>query len=372
MEMNLQVDFETKRTEKIVEIKDLRVEIDTGFKKVYAVNGVSFDIYRGEFVALVGESGCGKSLTALSLIGLSREIAGARVSGAIYLRRSGNVGARVTDHFTPSDSASSAEGLQRKGVRFGRNGSADELLDIVSAPLSKVQRIRGKEIAMIFQDPMSSLNPVLRVGEQLMEPLIIHKSLSRAEARKEAINLLRLVRIDDPEQRFFQYPHQLSGGMRQRVMIAMAVSAKPSLIIADEPTTALDVTIQAQILELLAELKAKFSCAVMLITHNLAIVAGIAGRVFVMYAGKIVESTSVRDFFKNPRHPYSRALLRSIPRADKKSELISIPGQPPEVTEPITHCPFAPRCERAQSRCFSEMPELEQVGASLTACFFPY
>jgi len=370
--MDPQVDFQTDKVEKLLEIKNLRVEIDTGFKKVYAVNGVSFDVYRGEFVALVGESGCGKSLTALSLMGLSREIAGARVSGTIYLRLRCSEGARAREAFTGSASSLGAENLQRKGGRPEGGESPREVLDILSAPLSKVQRIRGKEIAMIFQDPMSSLNPVLRVGEQLMEPLIIHNSLSKSEAKKEALNLLRLVRIDDPEQRFFQYPHQLSGGMRQRVMIAMAVSAKPSLIIADEPTTALDVTIQAQILELLAELREKFSCAVMLITHNLAIVAGIASRVFVMYAGKIVEATSVREFFKNPRHPYSRALLKSIPRADKKSELVSIPGQPPEVTEPITHCPFAPRCERAQSRCFSETPELEYVGASLTACFYPY
>ncbi len=353
-----------KPSEILVQVNNLSVEIDTGEKRVFAVNEVSFEIFKGEFLALVGESGCGKTLTALSIIGLAREIPGSKVSGRI-LFRSGNSNARVKSGNPIKERC--AENANQSGIN-----KTNTLVDVVTAPFRTLQKIRGKEIAVIFQDPISSLNPVFTIGEQIVEPLMLHVGLTRQSARREAIALLRKVGIDDPEHRFSQYPHQLSGGMRQRVMIAMALSTSPSLIIADEPTTALDVTVQAQILHLLSSLQREFNTAVLLITHNLGIVAGTASRVLVMYAGKIVEATTTKSFFKSPHHPYSLALLRSLPRADRKSELVSIPGQPPDGTEKIRYCPFAPRCERAKDICRESMPEPELVGDSLTACFFPY
>lgn len=334
----------------LVKVKDLYVEIDTGERRVYAVNGVSFEICPGEFLAIVGESGCGKSLTAMSILGLTREIPGAKLSGQILFRTKNS-----------SLINSPAQG-----------GSSNSYIDMLSVNARLLQRIRGKEIGIIFQDPISSLNPLFTVGDQIMEPLRLHMRLSPKEARKEAIRLLKIVGIDEPENRFHQYPHQLSGGMCQRVMIAMALSTSPSLLIADEPTTALDVTIQAQILHLLLRLKREFNSAVLLITHNLAIVAGTASRVIVMYAGKIVEATTVKEFFKHPHHPYSNALLRSLPRIDVESELVSIPGQPPDGSEPVRSCPYAPRCERAQKLCYETMPPLVEIDSSLTACYFPY
>ncbi len=350
----------------LVEVKGLAVEIDTGEKRIYAVNGVSFNVYKGEVVALVGESGCGKSLTALSILGLTREIPGARVMGNIYFRK-------------PNDTSPCLTLGERKNIkkspRNSNNSEYNELyseVDILSAPLSSVHKLRGSEISIIFQDPVSSLNPVITIGKQLIEPLVLHRRMTKRDAREEAIRLLRVVGIEEPLYRFNQYPYQLSGGMCQRVMIAMALAGNPSLIIGDEPTTALDVTIQAQILDLLMKVSTDFRTAVLLITHNLAIVAGTAKRVIVMYAGKIVEETGSVEFFQEPHHPYSRALLQSLPRIDKKSDLISIPGQPPDGSEPVRFCPYAPRCERAKDICWQKMPELEKVGESLTACFFPY
>lgn len=332
----------------LLDVRELTVHIQMDEGTVRAVRGVSFQMSPGEMVGLVGESGCGKSITALSLMGLSREIPGARVRGEIL--------------FQP-----------RKRLRPTANAhSVQKVVDVVSAPLASLRHLRGNEIGIIFQDPMSSLNPVFTVGYQIMEPLMLHRGMSRREAHAEAVQLLRTVGVSEPEQRFYQYPHQLSGGMRQRVMISMALSCRPSLLLADEPTTALDVTIQAQIMHLLLRLRCEFDSAVLLITHDLSIVAGTCSRVLVMYAGKLVEAAGVVDFFHHPRHPYSHALIDSLPRVDVKRRLTAIPGQPPDLTAPPPGCPFAPRCERAKDVCREEMPPLETVGSSQVACYFPY
>ncbi|OPX21225.1 MAG: hypothetical protein B1H03_07375 [Planctomycetales bacterium 4484_113] len=331
----------------LLEVRDLTVDITMDESTVHAVRGVSFAISAGEMVALVGESGCGKSITALSLMGLSRQIPGAHVGGHIFFR-------------------------PRKQLHHGSDSvGVDSVIDVVAAPLGSLRHLRGNEIGIIFQDPMSSLNPVFSVGQQIMEPLLLHRQMTRREAQREAVRLLRIAGVSEPEQRFYQYPHQLSGGMRQRVMISMALSCRPSLLLADEPTTALDVTIQAQIMHLLLRLRQEFGSAVMLITHDLSIVAGTCSRVLVMYAGKLVEMAAAREFFYHPRHPYSRALMDSLPRVDIKRELKSIPGQPPDLTSPPPGCPFAPRCPRARDVCREEMPPLEALGTAVVACHFP-
>ncbi len=291
---------------------------------VHAVNGVSFDLRRGEIVALVGESGCGKSVTALSILRLVADPPGRITGGAI--------------HFD--------------GV------------DLLTEPLSALRDIRGNRIAMIFQEPMNSLNPVHPIGHQIAEPLSLHQGLSTQHALSKAIELLGSVRIPEPEQRGNDYPHQFSGGMQQRAMIAMGMGCEPDIIIADEPTTALDVTIQAQILELLAEQVLARQTAMLLITHNLGIVARYADRGNVMYAGRIVEQANADDLYERPRHPYTIGLLQSVPRLDQEigGRLIPIDGQPPNPLNMPPGCPFQPRCRFAVGQCERELPALRPLG----------
>ncbi len=322
----------------LLTVSDLRVSIASDAAVVRAVRGVSFQVSPGEMVGIVGESACGKTMTALSLLGLSREIPGASVTGSIL--------------FHPS-----------------KSNTAN--VDLVTLPLAEMKNIRGNEISMVFQDPMSSLNPVLTIGYQIMEPLMLHQGMSRDAAKEKAIELLGSVGIADAAQRFSQYPHQLSGGMRQRVMIAMALSCRPSLLIADEPTTALDVTIQAQIMSLMLQLRENLGTAVILITHDLSIVAGTCSRVLVMYAGRIVEETLVSEFFNSPRHPYSRALISSVPRVDARKDLAPIPGAPPDLTKPPVGCAYAERCDCADTKCLQSDPVLTQIGAAKVACHRP-
>jgi oligopeptide transport system ATP-binding protein len=314
-------------------VEDLRVEFSTLRGTVYAVNGVSFDIAPGETLGLVGESGCGKSVTSLALLGI--------------LARNGRV--------------SSGRALFE-----GR--------DLLALKDSELRSIRGREIAMIFQDPMTSLNPVLTIGRQIREVLETHFDLGKDEAMRRAGALLERVGIPSPELRLKDYPHQFSGGMRQRAMIAMALACEPKLLIADEPTTALDVTIQAQILDLLRALVAEQNAALILITHDLGVVAGMCERVNVMYGGLIMESASADQLFARPRHPYTLGLLQSVPRLDaaRKAKLQPIEGQPRDMLTPPAACPFQPRCryEVAQSRL--EVPELREVEPGhWVACFNP-
>lgn len=310
--------------EKILDVKDLHVSFDTYAGEVKAVRGVSFDLHEGEVLAIVGESGCGKSVTAQTIMKLN-----------------------------PMPPARIPAGE----VTLGEH-------DIVNATEKQMQSIRGKEVAMIFQDPMTCLNPTMQVGKQIVEAIKHHRHLSTAEAKAEAIKYLKLVNIPNAEERAKQYPHEFSGGMRQRAMIAMALSCSPKLLIADEPTTALDVTIQAQIMDLLCEIKDKTNCAIILITHDLGVVASVADRVAVMYAGKIVETGKVKDIFYNPTHPYTRALLKSLPSADvtKKERLVSIPGSPPDLLNPPVGCGFGARCERCMKICNEELPPKFELG----------
>jgi len=288
---------------------------------VKAVDGVSLEIFPGETMGLVGESGCGKSMTALSILKLYPQPQGKIVAGEIVFE--------------------------------GQN--------LVPLKEEEMRKIRGKKISMVFQEPMTSLDPVFPVGEEIMEVLRIHEAMSPATAREKAIEMLRLVRIPEPERIFHSYPHQLSGGMRQRVMIAIALACRPRLLLADEPTTALDVTIQAQILELIEELKEELHTAVLLITHDLGVVAETCQRVAVMYAGKIVEKAQVFELFDNPLHPYTRALLASIPHIEEEKEALeSIPGSVPDLLSPPSGCRFHPRCLQAFERCFEEEPQLKE------------
>jgi oligopeptide/dipeptide ABC transporter ATP-binding protein len=309
--------------EALLEVRDLRTHFFTPGGIVRAVDGVSYDVHAGETVALVGESGCGKSVSALSIMRLVANPPGRIVGGEVRFK-----------------------GLNLLGL--------DE---------ESMRAIRGKEIAMVFQEPMTSLNPVLTIGRQLTEGMEIHLGTSRDEAARRAIELLHRVGISDPERRLAQYPHQLSGGMRQRVMIAMALSCRPQLILADEPTTALDVTIQAQILELMRDLSRQFGVALVIITHNLGVVARYANRVNVMYAGKIIEQGSARAIYSQARHPYTLGLLRSVPRLDqrRKSSLDPIEGQPPDLARLPQGCSFRPRCKFAIERCAQEEPPLTLV-----------
>ncbi len=291
---------------------------------MFAVNGISFGLQEGETLAVVGESGCGKSVTMLSLLRLIPIPPGEIASGtALYL--------------------------------------GDDLLTMSEAQL---EHIRGKEISMIFQEPMTALNPVLTVGRQITESLLAHMDMDKAQARNRAIDLLDRVGIPDPQRRLVDYPHQFSGGMRQRVMVAMALACDPRLLIADEPTTALDVTIQAQIVELVAGLRESMGMTIIWITHDLGVVAGLAERVIVMYAGYIVEEAGVDELYADPRHPYTLALLGALPRADRQREhrLHSIPGAPPNLLVEPKGCPFARRCEYAQDVCRAENPALTPVG----------
>ncbi|HOA36457.1 MAG TPA: ABC transporter ATP-binding protein [Bacillota bacterium] len=304
--------------EHLLEVKNLEVEFSTYAGMVKAVRGVSFEVDPGEVVALVGESGCGKSVTAQSILQLIPSPPGKITNGEIIF-----------------------------------NGD-----NILNKNEREMQKIRGNSIGMIFQDPMTYLNPVLSIATQVTENLRLHKGMTREQAMKRAVELFHLVGIPEPEIRLKQYPHQFSGGMRQRVMIAMALACEPKLIIADEPTTALDVTVQAQILELLKELKDRFQTAVILITHDLGVVAGQADRILVMYAGQIVECGTLDAVLKKPSHPYTWGLLKSVPRLDaaKGQKLTPIWGQPPDLLQDFTSCPFMPRCDYAMGICAREMP----------------
>lgn len=301
----------------ILEIVDLETSFFTYAGVVKAVDGVSFNVAAGEAVGIVGESGCGKSVTAFSILRLLQH-PGKIVGGQINFK--------------------------------GK--------DLTKASEREIREIRGNEIGMIFQDPMTSLNPVLTVKQQMTEGLMLHKKLSLAQATAKAVELMKGVGIPSPEERLLQYPHQFSGGMRQRVMIAMAMACEPKLLIADEPTTALDVTIQAQILELMKDLKKKVNTSIILITHDLGVVAGLCEKVIVMYAGKVVETGTLHDVYYNPRHPYTWGLLNSVPRLDEdsKEKLVPIWGHPPDLLAPPVGCRFAPRCEYAMQICESEMP----------------
>jgi oligopeptide/dipeptide ABC transporter ATP-binding protein len=323
--------------ENLLEVNNLMTYFFTRGGIVKAVDDVSFAIKPGETLGVVGESGCGKSVTALSVIRLVANPPGKIVGGEINFN---------------------GENILEK--------NSDEMTDL-----------RGSSISMIFQDPMTSLNPVFTVGSQIAETVKRHrKDLSKDQAWKRAIEMLDLVRIPDSKRRVKNYPHEFSGGMRQRVMIAIALACNPKLLIADEPTTALDVTIQAQILELMRGLSKEFNTSVMLITHDLGVVAGSAENVNVMYAGHIVESSQVKQLFETPAHPYTVGLLHSIPRLDDKrgSKLTPIAGQPPDLLNPPPGCPYAPRCPKVQSRCKQERPELMPVGrgSQTAACFYPY
>jgi peptide/nickel transport system ATP-binding protein len=320
----------------LLAIDDLKTHFFTRDGVVRAVDGVSFEVGAGETVAVVGESGCGKSVTALSVLRLVPSPPGRIVGGAI---------------------------------RF--EGS-----DLLGLSELEMRRIRGNAISMIFQEPMTSLNPVLTVARQIGETLRLHQGLDAAAAERRAIEMLRLVRIPEPERRARQYPHELSGGMRQRVMIAMALACNPKVLIADEPTTALDVTIQAQILDLMRELKTRIDAAIILITHDLGVVAEMAQRVVVMYAGRKVEEAPVRELFRRPRHPYTLGLLASVPRLGATlghaapPRLAEIPGTVPSLRDPIVGCAFAPRCAWAVARCRQEAPPLEAKAQGHTAACF--
>ncbi len=306
----------------LLTVTDLRTSFHTRNGVTRAVDGVSFHVDRGETLGVVGESGSGKSVTGYSLMGLVPQPPG-RIEG----------GTAMFD-----------------GV------------DLLHCPPKEARAIRGKRIAMIFQDPMTSLNPYLRISDQLIEPLLIHEDISRRDARARALAMLEAVGVIDAQRRLDAHPHEFSGGMRQRVMIAMALITKPELLIADEPTTALDVTVQAQILELIQRLQKELGMAVIFITHDLGVVSGLCDRVQVMYAGRIVETGDTRTLFRSPRHPYTRALQRSIPALQPKgSTLFTIPGLPPDLSKPIAGCAFAPRCEHASDRCQTERPELAPV-----------
>ncbi|MCC7283759.1 MAG: ABC transporter ATP-binding protein [Acetobacteraceae bacterium] len=320
-------------TAPLLQVDDLRTHFFTVDGVTRAVDGVSFSVAAGETLGIVGESGCGKSVTALSILRLLPQRIGRIVGGRV----------------------------------------AFEGRDLLQLDISAMRDIRGNRIAMIFQEPMTSLNPVLTIGEQISEAVRIHQGATTAAARARAEEMLRLVKIPDAAKRLDDYPHQFSGGMRQRVMIAMALSCNPKLLIADEPTTALDVTVQAQILKLMLELKERTGAAVMLITHALPVVAETCQRVIVMYAGRIVEQALVADLFDRPLHPYTRGLMTSIPRlgaARRQRRLSEIPGIVPDLRQPIAGCAFAPRCGLADDRCRSEQPRLDDHGGGhLAACF---
>ena len=311
----------------LLEIPGLKTHFKTDDGGLHAVDGVDLSIDRGETVGVVGESGCGKSVTAKTVMKLIDVPPGRIAAGRVLWK--------------------------------GR--------DLVPLPPQAMRRIRAKEISIIFQEPMTSLNPVFTVGEQIAESLRLHEGLSRRAALDRAVQMLELVRIPTPERRVRDYPHQFSGGMRQRVMIAIALACKPQLVIADEPTTALDVTIQAQILELLARLKDEMGMAVMLITHAMGVVAEVAQRVVVMYAGKVVEEAPVKELFAHPRHPYTQGLIRSIPRIDldatHKTRLEAIPGAVPRLIDPPEGCRFAPRCKHAVPACLQATPPLREAAS---------
>ncbi|SFF23585.1 oligopeptide transport system ATP-binding protein [Paenibacillus catalpae] len=322
--------------ERLLEVNDLRVNFKVRGGTVQAVRGVNFHINKGEAVAIVGESGCGKSVTAQTLMRL-----------------------------IPSPPAMTSGSIMFKGQ------------EILSKTPKEMENIRGKEMGMIFQDPMTSLNPTLTIGRQITEGLVKHQNMSASAARARAIEMLSLVGIPNPAARFNQYPHEFSGGMRQRAMIAIALACNPSLLIADEPTTALDVTIQAQILRVMKDLQERMGTSIILITHDLGVVADMCDRVIVMYAGKVVESGTKWEIFKNPKHPYTKGLLRSVPRLDQKKDepLIPIFGTPPDLIKPPAGCSFCARCDEAMRVCVDNDPALLPVDGNeshTSACWMAH
>ncbi len=306
----------------ILEVDDLRTEFHTEEGIVHAVNGITYNLHEGETLGIVGESGCGKSVSVLSIMRLLASPP-AKIYGSVRFRGT----------------------------------------DLLQLPESEMRKIRGAQIAMVFQDPLTSLNPVLTIGYQMIEPLQLHLGMSKAEARDRAVELLEMVGIPEARSRLDDYPHQFSGGMRQRVMIAMALACNPSLLIADEPTTALDVTIQAQIVDLMKQLRDEIGMTLIWITHDLGVVAGLADRVIVMYAGFIVEDAPVDDLYEDPRHPYTKALLKSLPRMDGSpgEKLETIEGLPPDLISLPRGCPFASRCKYAKPICYEQRPPLEEI-----------
>lgn len=305
--------------EKILEVENLNVSFNTYAGEVKAVRDISFELSRGETLAFVGESGCGKTVTAKSILRLLK----------------------------PPFAVIKPES------KIVCNGK-----DVLKMNKKELCEFRGDEVGMIFQDPMTSLNPTMTVGKQIMESLMIHKKLDKKAAREEAIKMLKLVNIPSPEKRIDNYPHEMSGGMRQRVMIAIALACNPNVLIADEPTTALDVTIQAQIMDLMMELKTEMNTAIILVTHDLGVVANFADRIQVMYAGEVVERGTTKEIFNESKHPYTWALLRSVPRlgSESKEELYALGGTPPDLLLPLNHCPFADRCEYCMSICKERKP----------------
>jgi len=308
----------------ILDVQGLETTFKTPDGIVHAVNGVSFGLAEGETLGVVGESGCGKSVTMLSVLGLIASPPGKVVAGKAFFAGQ----------------------------------------DLIKMSKEEIRHVRGAQIGMIFQDPMTSLNPVLTIGKQLEEPLILHIGMTKNQARERAAELLSMVGIPNAKDRLNDYPHQYSGGMRQRVMIAMALSCSPQILIADEPTTALDVTIQAQIMDLVKRLRDELGMAIIWITHDLGVVAGLAQRVLVMYGGFIIEESPVKELFAHPEHPYTIGLLGSLPRVDEKerTKLFSIEGQPPVLYQKPQACPFAPRCKWVIDRCWNENPPLLEVG----------
>ena len=318
-------------SEHLLDVKNLRTIFSTTGGIVQAVRGIDIHVDPGEFLGIIGESGCGKSVTMLSVMKLLDDNAAVKADEMVF------------------------------------DGT-----DLTKKTNKQMQKIRGKDIGMIFQDPMTSLNPLYTVGDQLMEPLKKHMKLSKEAAKERALEMLRLVGINEPEKRLSQYPHELSGGMRQRIVIAIAMCCNPKLLIADEPTTALDVTIQAQIMELMDDLKKQFDTAIILITHDLGVIAGSCTRVMVMYGGKIMEEGVTRDIFYHPAHPYTIGLLASVPNdaSGIKERLVPIPGSPPDLMDPPIGCPFAARCPKAMRICNIAPPTLEEVGEGHTcACW---
>jgi len=311
-------------TDQLLNVQDLETQFKTPEGVVHAVNGVSFTLSEGETLGVVGESGCGKSVTMLSCLKLIASPPGKVVAGQALFRKQ----------------------------------------DLLKMDNDEIRKIRGSKISMVFQDPMTSLNPVMNIGQQMAEPLIEHLDMTREQARKRSIELLGLVGIPNADERLKDYPHQYSGGMRQRVMIAMALSCVPQILIADEPTTALDVTIQAQIVELVKRLREELGMAIIWITHDLGVVANIAHRVAVMYGGYIIEEAPVKELYRNPSHPYTLGLIGSLPKLYETghTRLYSIEGMPPVLYRKPSSCPFAPRCTFANERCWNENPPLEDIG----------
>lgn len=328
MKQDITLQAKSMEQDTILRVENLQTKFKVGRKMVHAVNDVSFELKKGKTLGIVGESGCGKSVSAHSIMQL--------------LPKNGNI--------TKGSVIYQGEQGQLKLHELKRNGKT-------------MRNLRGKEISMIFQDPMSSLNPVYTVGKQMEENLIRHEKLTREERRERVITMLRELGIPDPERRYGEYPHQFSGGMKQRVMIGTAMICNPGILIADEPTTALDVTIQAQILELMKEMQKKHGTSMILITHNMGIVAEACDEVAVMYLGKVVEYGSLGQVFENPLHPYTKALMRSVPvmGMDRDKELETIPGATPDGSQVFTHCEFAGRCACAEERCWKQMPSVRTM-----------